>query len=146
MRKEAGISIIEIVISIIILIIIAFFAIYNSQNSVPKAKATELYSEMKSVQMAIESVRAELATKRDYVLEQDKHYDYKDDTNNLYTIYGSMNHSDGKAAEYLGLDNLKRDYIVSYDTGDFMLAESVDIHGTGVITLKDVENLIGISK
>lgn len=154
MKNDKGVSLLEIVISIIILMIIALFAVYSSQNSVPRAKAAELYSEMKSVQQAVNFIKMEFDTKNDFELEQGKHYDKTGDEEGGYIIYGNLTHSNGSAAEYLGIDNIKRDYkyVISYDPDDseykvnFMLVDSVNIQGTGVTTLKQLEDLIGTSK
>ena len=148
MGNQNGVSVLEIVISIIILILLAFFAIYNSQNSVGKAEASELYSEMKSVQTAVESIRLELITRDGFSLNQDEHYDEVDPESGAYIIYGNLENPDGKAAKYLGIDNLKRDYIVDYDdnNGNIRLRKSVDINGTQIISIKQLEAYLGISK
>ena len=153
MKKQAGVSVLEVVISIIILILIAFFAIYSSQNSVAKAEASELYSEMKSLQTAVESIRIETITRGNFNLEKDKHYDEiidnGEDAEPTYIIYGNLyndEHPAGKAAKYMGIDNLKRDYIVSYLTGEIALRYSVDIQGTGITQINQLENYLGISK
>ena len=153
MKKQAGVSVLEVVISIIILVLIAFFAIFGSQKSVGKAEATELYGEMKSVQAAVEVVRSQAAIRDDFSLKQDQHYDEKIDNGEnvepTYIIYGSLNkeeHPEGKAAKYMDIENLKRDYIVSYETGRVSLRTSVDIQGTAITEIEQLESYIGISK
>lgn len=131
---------VEVVIAIIVLLIIAFFAIYNSQNSVPQAKLTEVYSEMKSVQAAVEFVNMNMVTNENFTLEIGKHYDQLSDGN--YIIYGVLKHGSIQSAERLGINNLKRDYIVNYEDCTFELLEAVDINGTEVKTLSEVESMI----
>ena len=151
MKNQTGVSVLEVVISIIILIMIAFFAIYSSQNSIAKAEATELYSEMKSVQTAVEAIRLEAITNSDFSLKINQHYDRKIENGNdeepTYIIYGNLDttHDSGKAAEYIGIENLKRDYIVSYETGKVSLFQAADINGTKVTEIEQLESFLGIS-
>lgn len=139
MRKQNGVSMIEVVISIIILLFIAFFSIYNARNSVPTAEAAEVYSEMRSVEQAVEAVKLEMLMDDEFELKKDEHYD--ETSGSDYIIYGSLNH-EVKAAKALGISNLKRDYIVNYSTGYFELKEEVSINGTKVKTLESVQSMI----
>lgn len=139
MSNQNGISMMEIIISIIILLFIAFFSIYSAKNAVPTAEASEIYSEMRSIEQAIESVKAEMILNDDFALIEGTHYDEADGEN--YIIYGSLNH-ETSAADNLGINNLKRDYIVNFSTGSFELKDEVSINGTKVKTLESVKSLI----
>ena len=143
MNNKKGVSMIEIIISIIILLIIAFFAVYNSRNSVGKAKLAEVYSEMISVQNAVEYVKSRMITENNFALEEGVHYDDEVTVNDkeYKWIYGYLNHDACPSAENLGLNSLKRDYLIDYDDGDFMLKDYVDIQGIQVRTLQEVNSL-----
>ena len=136
MKNQKGVSLFEVVIAIIILLIIACFAIFNSRDSAPKAKAAELYSEMKSVEAAIDYVRMEMATREDFELIVNEHYDELA-AGNLYRI-----NSNGLAADFLGIKGLKRDYLIDYDTGHFELVQGVNIKGITVTTIDEVKSFL----
>lgn len=142
-NTENGISMMEIVVAIIILILIAFFAIYNSQNAVPQAKATELYREMKSMGEAVEFIKSNINIKEDYPLGD--FYDAEWEAEDWYIVYGTLNPDTTtirKAAKNLGLDNLKRDYVVNYKLGDFRLKDAVDVQGNQITTFAEINSLI----
>lgn len=144
MKNQKGISLFEVIIAIIILLILAFFALYNSRNSVGQAIATDVYSEMKSVEAVVEFVNSNMVMDDSFVLQGGKHYDEKvEDKVDTYIIYGKVNANKlDTAASSLGLENLKRDYIVNYKERRFELKDAVDIQGTKVKTLADVNELI----
>lgn len=139
MRNQNGVSMIEVVISVILLLFIAFFSIYSARNAVPTAEMAEVYSEMCSVEQAIEAVKTEMIMDNEFELKKDEHYD--EISGSDYIIYGSLNH-EVKAAKALGISNLKRDYVVNYTTGDFELKDDVSINGTKVKTLESVQSMI----
>ena len=143
MSNKSGLSMVEVIISIIILIIIAFFAIFNSQNSIPQAKAAEVYSEMRSVEAAVESIRTNMVMKDDFELVEGKHYDsVAQGKTGYYVINGFLEGNETNAAEFLGLDNLKRNYLVNYETGNFELETPVNINGNSIKTLPEINSLI----
>lgn len=134
---------IEVIISIIVLVIIVFIAIYNSRNTIPQAKATELYAEMRAVEQAVEVVKSRFLTNEEFQLVEGEHYDDATAESNWYIIYGVLDeeHS-GVAAKNLGINDLKRNYLVNYNTGAFELEEAVAIQNTLVKTLEGLENII----
>ncbi|MBQ9266877.1 MAG: type II secretion system protein [Clostridia bacterium] len=142
MRKEEGISMIEVVVSIIILLMIALFAIYSAQSSAAHAKAVEVYAEMLSVQQAVETVRSQIALQDDFEPLQGVHFDAELSDDNAVIIYGSMQGTTSEVAKNLGINNLKRTYLVNFDSGDIRLMEPVDIQGTKIQTLSDAESLV----
>ena len=142
MKNNAGLSMIEIIIAIIVLLIIVFIATYNSKDAIPQAKATELRAEMIAVEQAIEVVKAKLLTNDDFQLIEGEHYD---DTaeGNYYIIYGNLDEEHTvAAAKKLGINDLKRNYLVNYTTGAFELENPVAINNTEVRTLEGLENII----
>ena len=142
MKNQNGVSLFEVIIAIIILLIIAFFALFNSRNSVGQALATDVYSEMKSVEAVVDFIGTNMVMDEDFALERGKHYDEKLETD-TYIIYGIINGNVfDTAASNLGLENLKRDYIVNYKERKFELKDAVNIQGTSVKTLADVNDLI----
>ncbi len=142
MKKNAGVSIIEIVISIIILLMIAFLAILASKDSIPKAQLTEVYSEMCAVKQAVDTIQTNLIMIDNYTIQQDVHYDAVLENGN-YVIYGSLDEEHiPKAASNLGLEDLKRNYEVNYETGEIALVTPIDIKGTSIRTIQDAEELL----
>lgn len=55
MKKENGISLIQVIVSIIIIVIISGFAIWYAENTSTEAKLTRIYTEMNAVKEAYEN-------------------------------------------------------------------------------------------
>ena len=138
---------IELVIVMIIMIIIASFAIYNGTDSTEKAEATQIYTEISNVMKAVNGVivQKELENGDDTWLQ--KYYD-KEIGNGWYEIYG-MNDPGYKASNVrkkLNLDEIKRNYMVNYETGEVMLSESTEVLNSSVRTYDSIRNLVQSSK
>ena len=143
MKTQKGITMIEVIVSIVVLLIIALLAVYMSKDSTMQAKATEVYAEMKAVDQAINTVRSDMLLDDSFSLEQGKHYDATTGEEDFYIIYGSLDDSNEmQAAKNIGLDSLKRNYIVNYETGEFKLQTAVDIKGNDIRTIREVKDLL----
>ena len=119
-----------------------FLTIYNSQNSMRKAKIAEVYTEMRSIESAVAYIHGRMMYNDSFELQPGKHYDEFGTDSKTYIIYGTMNHYDAISAKELGISDLKRDYIVNYEEGTFVLRDYVDIQGTKVRTMEQVEALL----
>ena len=76
-----------------------------------------------------------------------KYYD-KEIGNGWYEIYG-MNDPGYKASNVrkkLNLDEIKRNYMVNYETGEVMLSESTEVLNSSVRTYDSIRNLVQSSK
>lgn len=148
MRSNKGVSIIELVIVMIILILIAGFAVYNGAESVEKAEATEIYIEISNMHKAVSGVIVQKDMEEGDAEWLKSYYD-KDLGNNWYEIYGQ-----GMSGEYLSsnvrknlkMDTIKRNYIVNYDTGEVMLSSPVSLFGSSVRTYDSIRALVESSK
>lgn len=141
MIKNKGVSMIELVIVIAILIMIAGFAILSTKTTNLQAEATLLYTEMKALKTGV------LAVKQDYdygVIDSiPKGKYYNDIENDWCIIYGvsELEYSE-EIIKNLSLDELKRTYLVDYETGDVKLRESVKIGDYKIETYDDIEKII----
>lgn len=147
MKKNQGISIIELAIVIIIMLIIAGFAIYNGYSSIEKAQATEIYTEMNNMISAVSGVvlQKELGNENDEWLQS--FYD-EEGSNGWYLIYG-MNHAgyeESNTRKNLNLDSIKRDYLVNFETGEVNLAVPTEVLGRSVRTYESIRTLVESDK
>lgn len=147
MKNNKGISMIELVIVIIIMIMIASFAIYNGTNSTEKAEATQIYTEITNVMKAVNGVmlQKELESGDGEWLKD--YYD-KEIGNGWYEIYG-MNDSGYEASNVrkkLSLDEIKRNYMVNYETGEVMLSKTTEILNSSVRTYDSIRALVQSNK
>lgn len=140
MKTNRGISLIELVIVMIIMILIISFAVYSGIDSIGKAEATELYEEMNSMVSAVNGVmtRKEIADYDDSWIES--YYDV-DLGNGWYLIKGGSN-----KAENLGIDILKRNYLINFETGEVMLETPVEVLETEVQTYDSIRRLVESDK
>lgn len=141
MMKNKGVSMIELVIVIVILIMIASFAIMSTKTTNLQAEATLLYTEMRALKTGV------LSVKQDYdygiidSIDKDKYYnDVEDDWYIIYGV-GELEYSE-EIMKNLSLDELKRTYLVDYETGDVKLQESVTIGDYKIETYDDIEKII----
>lgn len=141
MMKNKGVSMIELVIVIVILIMIATFAISSTQTTNLQAEATLLYTEMRALKAGV------LSVKQDYdygiidTIDKDEYYnDVEGDWRIIYGI-GELEYSE-EIIKNLSLDELKRTYLVDYETGDVKLKESVTIGDYKIETYEDIEKII----
>lgn len=143
MKKNRGISMIELVIVIIIMILIASFAFFAGNSSLDKAEATEIYTDMSNMVKAVSGVmlQRELGEEDDTWLQD--YYD-KDLGNGWYEIYGinDEGYATSTVKEKLELDTIKRNYMVNYETGEVMLSKPVDVLGRSVRTYESVRALM----
>lgn len=140
MKENRGISLIELVIVMIIMILIISFAVYSGIDSIGKAEATELYEEMNSMVSAVNGVmiKKELGEYDDAWLES--YYDV-DIGNGWYLLKGGSS-----KAENLGIDILKRNYLVNFESGEIMLENPATVLDTKVQTYESVRRLVESDK
>jgi len=147
MKKNSGISMIELVIVMVILLIIATLAIFNGTNSIQKAEATELYEEMTNMKNAISGVilQRDLEGGNEAWLEE-----YYDESlgNDWYLIYGmgESGYETSNVREKLDMDTIKRNYMVNYETGEVMLSTSVEVFGNQIRTYDALRALVESEK
>lgn len=140
MNSKRGISMIELVIVMIIMILIISFAVYSGIDSVGKAEATELYQEMNSMLSAVNGVASQKIL-GDYDDEWLKNYYDVDLGNGWYLVESS-----GDKAENLGMETIRRNYLINFETGEIMLETPVKVLDTNVQTYDSVRNLVESDK
>lgn len=140
MKTNRGISLIELVIVMIIMILIISFAVYSGIDSISKAEATELYEEMNSMVSAVNGVmvRKELGEYDDAWLAN---YYNEDLQNGWYLIK-----ADSSKSQNLGVDSLKRNYLVNFETGEVILETPVVVLETEVQTYDSIRQLVESDK
>lgn len=169
MKKQAGVTMIELVIVLIITLVIATVAISSGQKTLNEADVTEIYVEMSTMQKTINTVMMQMELNSDLTLEKGKHYDidfetYKNtileglgeygdnvltNTSDWYVIYGVTAdldaekeiYDDSKVRETLGLDSINHTYIVNYKTGDVELLRPIVIDSQKVRTYEQVRSI-----
>lgn len=162
MKKSAGITLVELAIVIIIILIIASFAVVSGRKTLDQADASEVYFEMNSVREAINSVNVKLDMNENFALTQGEYYDvgftpavgvsYGDnvlgDQENWYIVFGKDDgdlYKDSKVKDYLGLDEINHTYIVNYLTASVELYRPVVILDHSVRSYNEVRTLMNNS-
>ena len=141
MMKNKGVSMIELVIVIILLIMIAAFAIFSTKTTNLQAEATLLYTEMKALYGGIRAVYQDYNYGIIDELEEGKHYNKKD--GEWYVIYGiSEPEYSPEIIENINVDELKRTYLVKFETGEIKLEEPATIGEFKIQTYEDMETVM----
>lgn len=151
MKKNHGISMIELVIVMIILILITGFAVFNGTNSIQKAEATELYAEMTNIIKAVDGVmlQKELENGDDNWIVENGYCESGDTgSNGWFVIYGMEDSGYEKSTlrGKLNVKTIKRNYIVNYETGEVMLEKATEVLGNSVRTYDSVRALVESEK
>ncbi|MBO5179419.1 MAG: hypothetical protein J6B87_03640 [Clostridia bacterium] len=141
MMKNKGVSMIELVIVIILLIMIAAFAIFSTKTTNLQAEATLLYTEMKALKEGI------LAVQQDYnygiidEIKEGKHYNTT--SGDWCVIYG-INEPEYSPTiiENVNVDELKRTYLVKFETGEVKLEEPATIGEYKIETYENIETVM----
>ncbi len=160
MKKNLGVTLIELVIVIVIIMIIAAFALSSGRETVNEANATSVYAEMNSVLSAINGVVAKQNMDEDFTIEKGKHYDKEfvefpgvsysgdilnnEDKNKWFIIYGADAgdlYEESEVKENLGLEALALSYIVNFEDVKVGLYKPVKILNNTVRTYEEVRSL-----
>lgn len=141
MMKNKGVSMIELVIVIVLLIMIAAFAIFSTKTTNLQAEATLLYTEMKALREGIRIVYQDYSYGIIDEIEEGKYYNTMD--NGWYVIYGINDPEYSPTIiENINVDELKRTYLVSFETGEIKLEEPVKIGEYKIETYEDMETVM----
>lgn len=149
MNSNKGISMVELVIVIIIMILIAGFATFGGKSSLEKAEATEVYGEITNVKKAVNGVIAQMELEDGDTDWLNGYYDRvvnKDE--GWYEIYGinQDGYQNSLVRDKLNLDSIKRNYMVNYETGEVMLSEATTILGRNVRTYESIRAIMESDK
>lgn len=151
MKSNRGVSMLELVIVMIIMVMIAAFAIFNGSKSIDQAEATELYVEMSNIQKAVNGVmfQRELESGDDNWIVDNGYVETGDTgTNGWYYIYGigEPAYETSTLRKKLNMDSIKRTYRVNYTTGEVELAKPIEVLGSYVRSYESVRALVESDK
>lgn len=165
MRNQAGVTMIELVIVLIITLVIATVAISSGQKTLTEADITEVYVEMTTLKKAVNTAMLQMEMNSDLRIEEGKFYDKDFDSGrdtsvtygdnvlasaeNWYIIYGITSEKAEEKAIYdtsevrdtLGLDSINHTYIVNYETGEVELLRPIVIDSKQVRTYEQVRTV-----
>ena len=165
MERKNGVSMIELVIVLIIIILITSFSIYTGNSALDQATAGEVYAEINSMREAVNSINIKKTIHDDFEIVAGTHYDVKvEDTmtqsefearfgeaiseeeyRHTYIIYGmdmKEEYDNSHVKDFYGLDTIKHSYLVNFDEGKVDLLKSVKISNRTVRTFEQVRALV----
>lgn len=117
MNNQKGVSMIELVIVIIIILMITTFSVYTGKEAADQAMVTEVYTEISSMREAINSINIKRELDSDFVLTQNEHYDEK-----VSDITGLETTADFEAMYGITVEN-------EYEYGNLYLIYGMDEYG-----------------
>ena len=166
MKKQNGVTMVELVIVIIIILIITTFSVYTGKEATDQATVTEVYVEMTSMKNAVNSVIIKKDLDEDFELKSGDQYDFKvselaadaeefknafgvevdeADYDDAYIIIGMDDmekYEQSKVREYYGIDSIKHSYIVNFEKGEVELLKTIKLANRNVRTFEQVRALI----
>ena len=166
MKKQNGVTMVELVIVIIIILIITTFSVYTGKEATDQATVTEVYVEMTSMKNAVNSVIIKKDLDEDFELKSGDQYDFKvselaadaeefknafgvevdeADFDDAYIIIGMDDmekYEQSKVIEYYGIDSIKHSYIVNFEKGEVELLKTIKLANRNVRTFEQVRALI----
>ena len=166
MKKQNGVTMVELVIVIIIILIITTFSVYTGKEATDQATVTEVYVEMTSMKNAVNSVIIKKDLDEDFELKSGDQYDFKvselaadaeefknafgvevdeADFDDAYIIIGMDDmekYEQSKVREYYGIDTIKHSYIVNFEKGEVELLKTIKLANRNVRTFEQVRALI----
>lgn len=166
MKKQNGVTMVELVIVIIIILIITTFSVYTGKEATDQAIVTEVYTEMTSMKNAINSVIIKKDLDDEFMLSAGEQYDFKiselatdaeefknafgvevdeTDFNDTYIIIGMDDMEKYKQSEvrkYYGFDSIKHSYIVNFEKGEVELLKTIKLVNRNVRTFEQVRALV----
>ena len=173
MKRQNGISMIELVIVLIIIILIASFSVYTGNAAIDQASLTEVYTEILSIKAAVNDVNYKRSLEDEFDLDEylGKMYDKKvgdmtkgeyegysgiiitdasfENLYNSYIIFGmdSMTeYQSSNVKNYYGLDSIKHSYVVDFDASRVDLLKTVKIGKQTIRTFEQVRALVDEGK
>lgn len=166
MKKQNGVTMVELVIVIIIILIITTFSVYTGKEATDQATVTEVYVEMTSMKNAVNSVIIRKDLDEDFELKSGDQYDFKvselvadaeefknafgvevdeADFDDAYIIIGMDDmekYEQSKVREYYGIDSIKHSYIVNFEKGEVELLKTIKLANRNVRTFEQVRALV----
>ena len=146
MKSNKGISLVELVIVMTIMILLVSFTVFKGIDSINKSEATELYEEMTAIKNAVGGIMTQKIV-GEYDDEWLKSYYNEDVGNGWYEIKSTKEAgASGDLAEKYEVDTIRRNYLVNFETGEVTLSKSIEILGTSVRTYESVRALVESNK
>ena len=166
MKKQNGVTMVELVIVMIIILTITTFSVYTGKEATDQATVTEVYVEMTSMKNAVNSVIIKKDLDEDFELKSGDQYDFKvselaadaeefknafgvevdeADFDDAYIIIGMDDmekYEQSKVREYYGIDSIKHSYIVNFEKGEVELLKTIKLANRNVRTFEQVRALI----
>ena len=166
MKKQNGVTMVELVIVIIIILIITTFSVYTGKEATDQATVTEVYVEMTSMKNAVNIVIIKKDFDEDFELKSGDQYDFKvselaadaeefknafgvevdeADFDDAYIIIGMDDmekYEQSKVREYYGIDSIKHSYIVNFEKGEVELLKTIKLANRNVRTFEQVRALV----
>ena len=166
MKKQNGVTMVELVIVIIIILIITTFSVYTGKEATDQATVTEVYVEMTSMKNAVNSVIIKKDLDEDFELKSGDQYDFKvselaadaeefknafgvevdeADFDDAYIIIGMDDmekYEQSKVREYYGIDSIKHSYIVNFEKGEVELLKTIKLANRNVRICEQVRALV----
>lgn len=170
MKNQKGVTMIELVIVLVILLLMTTFAVYTGSESTNQAIATEVYTEINSMKSATNSILIKKELNEDFILEEGIHFDKKlsdeitidelkenyginidtpSEFQKLYLIYGmdeygmsGDRYKSSNVGKNYGLDSIKHTYLVNFETGKVDLLNSLTIANKQVRTYEQIRALV----
>lgn len=161
MKQKKGITLIEMVLTIVVLLILSGLVIFSSRRTIDETDVTKVYTEMSSVKKAVEnaailmeinpnnSTKYRIAENELDVTDLSQYNEdelptlLKDQISGYTTKFYKLSKADKDLIRNLELEgNLKGKYLINYDTKDIILLSGISRSGQRAYTMQEATALI----
>lgn len=158
MRGNSGVTMIELVVVVVIILMIVSFSVLPSRETLDEADISKVYIEMKSMKTAVNVTSLKVEMDNEFEIKQGVDYDtpfvvaagveygdnVMDNMDDWYIILGAdqkeLYEASNVKANY-GLDAISLTYIVNFKTSDVELYKPITVANTTVRTFDEVRSL-----
>lgn len=158
MRGNSGVTMIELVVVVVIILMIVSFSVLPSRETLDEADISKVYIEMKSMKTAVNVTSLKVEMDNEFGIKQGVDYDtpfvaaagveygdnVMDNMDDWYIILGAdqkeLYEASNVKANY-GLDAISLTYIVNFKTSDVELYKPITVANTTVRTFDEVRSL-----
>lgn len=148
MKKNKGITLVSLVITIIVLLILASIATYSGLNVISSSKLTTFTTELKIMQTEINELYQEDSEKEygveitgEFQTQADKVFtELKDDTETGITSQEGYRYWDKTLIKELGIEGVEQDFFINLQKRSVVSYEGFKIDGKTYYTLSQVPN------
>lgn len=147
MKKEKGITLISLIVTLIVLLIITNTAIFGGIYIFNVARKSKFMSEIELVQGRVNVIHEENKNNVENYTNFGQNIEglSQEIQNRIIVAFQGKNQEgfryfNNEDLEYIGIEDLKKEFLINLDTREIISVSGVELNGTTYYTLRDLSN------